>query len=166
MWVLTYAKQHRLRGVYLSGHSAGSHLLAMMFSSAWFQSLSPGDRQLFAGVVHLSGVFDLTQILQTSVNTPEMNLNNDNVNSLSPLDQNNVDRVVSAASHVKHLIVYGEHDSPVFKQQARQYHDKLKKNGVKNIKLVEVKKADHFNLVEDLRLNDYTLSKEIIKFME
>ena len=54
MFVLDYVKARGLRLV-ISGHSAGSHLAAMMLSSDWFMKLERKDAEVFKGVVHLSG---------------------------------------------------------------------------------------------------------------
>ena len=55
-WVLDYARSRHMSLV-LSGHSAGSHLCAMVLTSDWFMSLPPEDARIVSGVVHLSGTF-------------------------------------------------------------------------------------------------------------
>ena len=53
-WLVEYAVTRRVR-VTLSGHSAGSHLCALLLSSPWFRALTPAQAATFTGVVHLSG---------------------------------------------------------------------------------------------------------------
>ena len=53
-WLVAYAVTRRLR-VTLAGHSAGSHLCALLLSSPWFRALTPAQAATFTGVVHLSG---------------------------------------------------------------------------------------------------------------
>ena len=57
VWLLEEAARRNLE-VFLSGHSAGSHLAAMFLSSSRFSSLPLHLRQLVKGVVHLSGTVD------------------------------------------------------------------------------------------------------------
>lgn len=61
-WQLTH------RRVVIGGHSAGSHLTAMLVHSDWFQNEL--HAQLIRGLVHISGVFDLTPLVDTYVNRP------------------------------------------------------------------------------------------------
>ena len=116
------------------------------------------------GVVHLSGVFQLSPLLTTSVNIPAMNLNSTTAEQLSPLAESNLARLVTAGSHVRQLVVVGEHDSPAFKQQARQYTEMMRARGVK-ARLVEQLGEDHFSVVERLKSEEYSLTEEILKFM-
>ena len=47
------------RKIFLSGHSAGAHLCAMVFASPWFGNLPNETKSLFAGVFYFAGVYDL-----------------------------------------------------------------------------------------------------------
>ena len=104
-------------------------------------------------------------VLRTSVNIAALHLGADNVDRLSPGHRDNIGKLVTAAVHVRHLIVYGEHDSRAFKHQSESYASSLKYHHLQNITTLEIKAADHFNLVEDLRNPEYILSKEIIEFI-
>lgn len=56
---------HRIRGIYLCGHSAGAHLAAMVLSTDWTEfGVVPDIR----GAVLVSGVYDLEPLLHTYVN--------------------------------------------------------------------------------------------------
>ena len=158
-WVLEFAAS-RQQNVFLSGHSAGSHLAAMALSS-----LPPRHAHRVEGVVHLSGIFDVSPILSTSVNIPAMKLTTTTAERLSPAGQANLTSLAVVGRHVKHWVVVGEHDSPAFKQQARSYTDLLGSHGIQ-ARLTEQKGEDHFSLVEKLKDEDYELSQEIINFMK
>ena len=177
-WLLEYAKARGLRLV-MSGHSAGAHLAAMMLTSDWFLHLDASSAKVFTGVVLLSGeclwiklklklfilgVFDLAPILKTSVNIPQMGFNQDNVPTLSPLSNENIARLSKRARHIKFWIVVGENDSQAFKNQAKDYFNKLLSNKF-NVIMTEQKIEDHFSLVEKLKDEEYSLSKAIINFM-
>jgi len=45
-------------------------LAACVLCSPWFASLRDRDRALFAGVVHLAGVFDVRPLVGTSITQP------------------------------------------------------------------------------------------------
>ncbi|XP_065591369.1 kynurenine formamidase isoform X2 [Cyrtonyx montezumae] len=56
---------HKIRGIYLCGHSAGAHLAAMVLSTDWTEfGVVPDIR----GAVLVSGVYDLEPLLHTYVN--------------------------------------------------------------------------------------------------
>ena len=152
-----------------------------MLTSDWFLHLDESSAKVFKGVVHLSGnclwvklklklklfilgVFDLAPILKTSVNIPQMGINQDNVPTLSPLSNENITRLSKRARHIKFWIVVGENDSQAFKNQAKDYFNKLLSNKF-NVIMTEQKIEDHFSLVEKLKDEEYSLSKAIINFM-
>ena len=158
-WVLELAAS-RQQAVFLSGHSAGSHLAAMVLSS-----LPPRHRHRVEGVLHLSGIFDLSPLLTTSVNIPAMKLTTTTAEVLSPASKANLAKLAAVARHVKHWVVVGEHDSPAFKLQARTYTELLRSHNIE-ARLSEQAGEDHFSLVEKLKDEDYELSQQIIDFMK
>ena len=93
-----------------------------------------------------------------------MGINEGNVSTWSPLCDHNIARLSKQAKHIRFWIVVGENDSPAFKSQAKDYYEKLLTNKF-NVTMTEQEKEDHFSLVEQLRDQDYSLSKAIINFM-
>ena len=160
-WLVRYAKERGMT-VWLSGHSAGSHLCAMILSSGWYEGLPFKERSIIRGVVHLSGVFNLVPLLNTSVNTP-LKMTKFEAEQFSPLHENNLDRL-SSGKHLEHLVVVGENDSPAFMQQAELYVGELRARGFM-VTLTVKKGEDHFSLVERLMDVDYSLTQQIIDFM-
>ena len=110
------------------------------------------------------GVFDLSPILKTSINVPELHINKDNIKHWSPASDENIDKLSKAGKHVKHLMVVGENDSPAFQKQCQQYSDLLRSIKIDVVSRTE-KNEDHFSLVEKLKEEDYQLSKEMLYFM-
>lgn len=53
----------------IAGHSAGSHLTSMLLHDIQWQ-LSEPHLELLHGMVHISGVFDVTPLVETSMNQP------------------------------------------------------------------------------------------------
>jgi len=160
-WLVRYAKERGMT-VWLSGHSAGSHLCAMILSSGWYEGLPVKERSIIRGVVHLSGVYNLVPLLNTSVNIP-LKMTKFEAEQFSPLHQINLDRL-STGAHLQHLVVVGENDSPAFRQQAEQYVGELKARGFM-VTLTVKKGEDHFSLVERLMDVDYSLTRQIIDFI-
>eukprot|EP00092_Neocalanus_flemingeri_P082997 GFUD01104109.1.p1 GENE.GFUD01104109.1~~GFUD01104109.1.p1 ORF type:complete len:294 (+),score=106.62 GFUD01104109.1:76-957(+) len=160
-WLVRYAKERGL-SVWLAGHSAGSHLCAMLLSSGWYQGLPHQDRNIVRGVIHLSGVFDLLPILSTSVNFP-LKMTRLDAEMFSPLQQGNMDRLVTA-KHLQHWVVVGENDSPAFKEQAEKYVGELEGRGCQVAFTVQPSE-DHFSLVERLMEDQYSLTLQVLAFI-
>ena len=72
------------RKVFLSGHSAGAHLCAMVFASTWFGDLPKVDKNLFGGVFYFAGIYDLRPLLTTTYNDP-LGLDENSVIEVSPM---------------------------------------------------------------------------------
>lgn len=53
----------------IAGHSAGSHLASMLLHDTQWQKCEP-HLDLLHGMVHISGVFDVTPLVDTSMNLP------------------------------------------------------------------------------------------------
>jgi len=160
-WLFDYATEKELK-VWMSGHSAGSHLIAMLLSSGWFAGLSYKMRSLVRGVVHLSGVFDLLPVIKTSINRA-LGMTQSQALKYSPL--NMIEEVSRYASHVIHLLVVGEDDSPAFHKQTEEYRQQLVSREMVVLSSV-VKGEDHFSLVEKLQDDQYSLTKDILRLLD
>ena len=132
-WLSTESGLHPARTV-ISGSSAGAHLAAMC-------STAHPQPQNIGGAVLLSGVFDLTPLVSTTVNDAVMLTRPDAVR-LSPQHApvNPIDRVVA---------LWGREETEAFKSQSRTYAEKLAAAGVP-ASTVEVAGCDHFDLIYDL----------------
>ncbi|KAF2884180.1 hypothetical protein ILUMI_22007 [Ignelater luminosus] len=154
---IEYAKENNSRSLSVGGHSAGAHLTISLFHSL-FDSLSLSEQQLLRGLYLISGVYDLTPLVRTYVNDA-LKLDDVMAKKLSPLHQtfrSNDGKLCK----VSFYIIVGENDSPKFQEQSRLFYEKLK-NLDYTSKLIIIKSADHFNIVERLNENEY----EIIKFI-
>ncbi|KAM3923655.1 kynurenine formamidase [Leptodactylus fuscus] len=143
-------------GVYLCGHSAGAHLVAMTLCTDWTKyEVTPSIK----GAVLVSGVYDLLPILQTYVNdalkmSQEVALKNSPIQCVG---------LMSAAT-CPVVIAVAEHDSPEFHRQSRQYFQRLKESGV-NASYVQVGGTDHFDVIEKLSQDGYVLTQLILKMI-
>ena len=117
--ILEEAKIYQ-RSIYLSGHSAGAHLCAMIFCSKWFNELPNPDKNLFKGVFFLGGIFDLTDLRKTSVNDP-LKMDENEARENSPL-------LLDSFKHpgVNVYTIAGQNESPAFISQGITYANKVK----------------------------------------
>jgi len=160
-WIIKFAIRKNKK-VWLSGHSAGSQLCAMALSSFWFSVLSTQEQQSVAGVIHLSGVFDLEPILKTSVQR-DLQLTEEEVKKYSPLSSENIDRICSY-KHIIHHQMVGEFDSPAFHQQANDYRKIIEDKGCMT-SLTVMPNLDHFNLALDLSYPDTPSTNKFIQLL-
>jgi len=159
-WLLQWALQEGKK-IWFMGHSAGSHLCAMLLSSSWYDGLPVSSRKAISGVLHLSGVFQLEPLLHTSILIPSLGVDRDNVQKFSPMCPDKLEIIGRAGKHLATMVVVGEHDSPAFREQAQQYGELLRKHGLTVIEKT-VEGEDHFSVVERLVESDYSLTKDIL----
>jgi arylformamidase len=102
--------------VYVGGHSAGAHLASMMLYVD-FENKYNVTADLLAGLILVSGVFDLQPIVETEINDNiKMDLNVAKKNS--PLLFHDFKLL---NKNVDVLISYGESESPAFIDQSECY---------------------------------------------
>jgi len=87
-WLWLHAEEYGMDQdrLYVSGHSAGGHLTAMMMSTAWpaFDRKLPKD--LWKGGLAISGLYDLRPLLQVDFLQADLRLDADAAARLSPAD--------------------------------------------------------------------------------
>ncbi|XP_076133864.1 kynurenine formamidase isoform X1 [Alosa pseudoharengus] len=147
-----------ISGLYLCGHSAGAHLVAMVLSTDWSQySITPQIKGAFL----VSGIYDIVPIISTSVNEPlkmtkEIALHNSPIQLLQQL------KVSSATSEI--VVAVAQNDSPEFRRQSEDYFNALKSLGMK-VTFEDVPNTDHFNIMENFVDSDYYLTQLLLKMM-
>mgnify|MGYP001627254162 CR=1 FL=1 len=81
-WLYRNIPQYSINAPFvLSGHSAGGHLVAELFSTNWERYRIPYEA--FAGGIAISGLFDLEPLLNVSVNT-DIRLTKEVARKMSP----------------------------------------------------------------------------------
>ena len=110
--------------VIVSGSSAGAHLAAMV-----------ATRCPVAGVVLLSGVFDLRPLVDTYINLP-LSLDAESAAALSPLLMDPV--------RIPTLIAFGEMETAAFKAQSRAMAEHW------GVLAAEIANRNHFDLIFDI----------------
>ena len=119
-------KNRCIRPIYLAGHSAGSQICAMILGSKWFGELPNTDKNLFKGVFHLSGIFHLPPLLETSINNV-LKMDQYEAENMSPLlwIKKFSDNFIELKENIKIYVIIAENDSPIFKSQGKDYVHKV-----------------------------------------
>lgn len=134
--------------VYLSGHSAGGHLAAMV-----------KDHPIITGaVMPISGIFDLAPISKTKKIGKPLQLNMLEASKLSPI--NNLLPAMDNSAPI--FLYYGADEQPELVKQSNYYYNLLQQKNYKtDIKAIHA--ADHFTILIDLfEKEESVLLKNII----
>ncbi|XP_045691899.1 kynurenine formamidase isoform X3 [Phyllostomus hastatus] len=113
------------------------------------------------GFFLLSGVYDLEPLVHTSKNAPLL-LTPEDVQRTSP------QRLLEAAPRqpadpaCRVLVIVGQHDSPEFLRQSREFYQTLCRGGWRT-SFEELQDVDHFEIVWKLTQKDYVLNQLILK---
>ena len=128
--------------IYVSGHSAGGHLAAMLLATDWprFESGLPSG--LVKGACAIGGIFDLEPIRLSFLNE-KLHLSPEQVAEHSPLRQH----YPTAASL---LLVVAADESAEFHRQSQEMDQLWRELGYP-AELVVPKQLDHFDVVNQLR---------------
>lgn len=125
---------HDARSVHLSGHSAGGHLGAMTAIA----------EERLAGLVLVSGVFDLEPILHTPVND-DVRMTPDQAQAWSPAGR--APRRPSTGC----LVTWGSLESSEFARQSRQWADEWSAvPGNRPARTLAAEGRHHFDVLDDL----------------
>ncbi len=150
-WLASNGAGHglNLNQVVLAGHSAGGHLVAMLFATDWvpqeFKSAA------IVGGLALSGVYDLEPLLHCSMNT-DIKLNHHTARAASPV--HHIARISAPL-----LLFVGANESAAFRNQTRllsaSWHD--------NCQLAQdVPVANHFTIVDCLAQSTHPICRATI----
>ena len=148
LWRQLLNKEEK-RAVVVTGHSAGGHLAALHLATDW-QHFNVPDNAL-AGVVSLSGVFDVAPLMHTSMNeqiriTPEIaaaaNLMTANPRTAAPL-----------------VLAVGGDEPEEFHRQSR---DLASAWATLQPKVMSLPGINHFTIVDDLATPGGVLHREVL----
>jgi arylformamidase len=123
--------------IVVTGHSAGGHLAAAHLVEDWAEKSLPQNP--IAGVIALSGVFDVAPLAQTSLND-ELRLTRD---SAAALDLNKSQPIGSA----KFALAVGQQESAEFHRQSTELARNWK---VLRPQVLDIAGTHHFTIVDTL----------------
>jgi arylformamidase len=140
--------------LFISGHSAGGHLVAMALAYDWEKEGPPPD--LIKGAVASSGVYDLDMVMHVSANeqirmTPEIAKQN------SPLSH--PPRVPCPV-----IVTVGSSEPDGWKQMSKDYYQFCKAHGV-DCEYLEVPGANHYTMSDHMTDAQSPLTQAILKLM-
>jgi arylformamidase len=133
---------HRFgRRMTIYGHSAGGHLAAALLATDWRTLYPKAPADLVPAAYSISGVFDLTPLLATSVNA-DLRLDPAQARKLSPLFW------PVAAGRIFDAVVGGL-ESGEFKRQSRTIAETWQQTGAQT-RYEEVAGTNHFTVIDPL----------------
>ncbi|XP_071459769.1 kynurenine formamidase isoform X2 [Marmota flaviventris] len=142
------------KGIYLCGHSAGAHLAAMVLLTNWTKhGVTPNLRGFFL----VSGVYDLQPLVFTSQNAPLL-MTLEDAQRNSPQRHLEVARAQPVDPACPVLVAVGQHDSPEFHRQSREFQQALCRGGWR-ASFEELRDVDHFEIIENLTQKDDALTQ-------
>ena len=156
-WVHHHIEQHHGDGrrLIIAGSSAGGHLAGMVLASGWQQRYGM-DATAIAGAVLLSGLYDLTPLLETHINE-WMRLSLEDAQRNSPL--------FALPTHGAPILVsYGTNETAEFKRQSQDYLAAWQANGFQG-EYVDMPNTNHFDLVLQLNRLESPLVQKLLKLL-
>jgi arylformamidase len=132
--------------IYLSGHSSGGHLAAVVLTTPWNDLGLPEDT--VKGGVLLSGIYDLKAV-RISNRSSYVKIDDAAENAYSP--QRHIGRL-----HAPVIVMYGTNETPEFQRQSREFAAAVKAAG-KPIETIVAQQYVHMESVESLA-NPYGLA--------
>jgi arylformamidase len=157
-WIHTNIGQYNgdHRRLYLSGHSAGGHLVAMLMATAWDDVDRPLPESAIKGGCSISGLFDLEPIRLCYLNkvlAMDRNLARRN----SPL-------TLAPAVKAPLILSVGALESEEYHRQSLTMGEVWQREGIA-IARVPVAQADHFSILDSLVETNGILLGAILKQM-
>ncbi len=141
--------------LYLSGHSSGGHLCGVALVTDWSRYGVPAT--VLKGGLAVSGMFDLHPVL-LSARASYVKISKEEEAALSA--QRHLDRIACPIA-----VAFGDGERPEFKRQSRDFAAALQGKVKHASELIEVKGANHFEIIETLDKPDGILGRAALKQM-
>ncbi|MBK9264654.1 MAG: amino acid adenylation domain-containing protein [Polyangiaceae bacterium] len=141
--------------IFVVGHSAGGHQVAMLLSTRWHEDYGlPQD--IIKGAIPISGIFDLRPLRHTSMQK-NLGLNHEVV-----LDQSPIFHVPDMGPPL--LVSVGDDESAEFKRQSNEYLTLWQRNGLPGRLFIQ-RGRNHFDAIEGLVDAESVLCKTVVEFI-
>jgi arylformamidase len=141
--------------LYVSGHSSGSHLAAVVTTTEWGQYGLPMD--IVKGALLASGLYDLRPV-SLSVRSSYVNFTPRVIEALSP--QRHLDALIAPL-----VIAHGTLETPEFQRQSKEFAAAAKAAG-KMADLVVLNGYNHFEVAESLGNPYGLLGRAVLRQMK
>ena len=156
-WVHQHIEQHHgdRQRLVIAGSSAGGHLAGMVLARGWQENYGM-DSTAIAGAVLLSGLYDLSPLVDTHLND-WMHLSLEAARRNSP--------IFALPDHRPPILVsYGSNETAEFKRQSRDYLAAWQ-TGSGQAEYVDMPGTNHFDLVLQLNRLDSPLVQKLLKLL-
>ena len=141
--------------IYVSGHSSGGHLAAVMLTTNWMEKADlPAD--LIKGGLCCSGMFDMKPVRLSSRGN-YVNFTDDMEHDMSPL--HHIENL-----HAPLIVAYGSYETPEFKRQSIEFSEAAAEAG-KPVDLIVAENYNHFEIIETLANPNGVLGHAVLKQM-
>ncbi|TQV79724.1 alpha/beta hydrolase [Denitrobaculum tricleocarpae] len=141
--------------IFLSGHSAGGHLSALLASTDW--AAEGGAANLLKGAIPLSGLYELEPIRLSYLNEA-LHLTPEDARLYAP-------RLQTGRISCPLLLAVGGDETDEFLRQQRDFAAHLGTQGL-TPQTLELEGLNHFTLVDALRSSGSVLSNAIVDFIQ
>ena len=140
--------------IFVSGHSAGGHLTAMMLCTDWAARERPAD--LVKGGTAISGIFDLAPLTETSIND-DIRLDVESAARNSPIHN-------LPAAGAPLIAAVGAEETAAFVAQNRAFAEAWRAGGFEAT-VMEIEGLNHYNVVMEMGRPGSALTKAALAQM-
>jgi arylformamidase len=157
IWIYKNIENHNgnRKRIFVSGHSAGGQLTAMMMATDWWQQRRL-PRDLIKGTVLLSGLFDIEPHRHTDLQQ-DIRLTAREARTMSPMYFTPIAKGPS-------IVAVGENESDLFHWQSLQYSAQLRLHRIK-AEYISMPGDNHFSITDRLGNAHDPLTKALISQM-
>lgn len=157
-WVYDHASDYGIDPdrIFLSGHSAGSHLTAMLAATNW-QIFSGAPKDLIKGGIALSGIYDLTPV-RHSYMQKTLALTDEELANYSP-------QFFEFAPTMPLIVAPGGAESDAFRYQSANLVDSWNAKGA-NATYMEPAGCNHFSILAEFADPNSMLSQATIQLIK
>ena len=142
--------------MFVSGHSAGGHLTALMMATQWSQFDTHLPDDLIRGGIPISGLYELEPLVHTSLNEgPQMDIAE--AHAESPC-------FIPPLTNAPQLVVVGGGETDEFLRQSDDYADQYRTDK-RVMERYNVPDDDHFDELERLAEDDSVFFEKSMKLM-
>jgi arylformamidase len=158
VWLYENGASHDVDGtkIQVSGHSAGGHLLAMLWATDWGKQTPELPADFLHSGISISGLFELEPLVSTKVNNA-LGLDAPRAQALSPA-------LSEPLSHAPLLLAVGETESEEYHRQSDLLSENWGAAGVL-VKVERLKDHNHFSIVNELARKEGVLCRTAVRLL-
>ncbi len=142
--------------IYVSGHSAGGHLAAMMLTTNWSSFHLEMGNDTLKGVFAISGLYNLLPVQKCYVNDV-LQMDEASAFRNSPVN-------LSAYSKCPLFLAYGGVETAEYREQSKELFQRWNTDG-NNRQLLEINGTDHFSILATMLDAQSVLHRKILQMM-